>query len=232
MTERKNSDFIDIVFDGPPSHESGRFVEAENPQGHSINAGEWIDRGDGTWALRIEHGRATLDELERLQTRQDELLVTIRRLSAEVPYPEESANAAVLIAQVGTLKARVRELEQNQATDRAELQRTRPIYELACKLQDADQCEDHSTGDECDQGTVEHELFETLARVRVDEEPSDRTDALEPGQKKRGPAFAETRPHVLNDVDECVSWCPTCRINRERGLNPDGTAKTKEARRG
>lgn len=45
--------YIDIVFDGPPSHESGRFVEVENPLGHSINAGEWIDRGNGLWALRI-----------------------------------------------------------------------------------------------------------------------------------------------------------------------------------
>lgn len=45
--------FLDVVFDGPPSHESGRFVEVENPEGCSVNAGEWIDRKDGLWALRI-----------------------------------------------------------------------------------------------------------------------------------------------------------------------------------
>jgi hypothetical protein len=50
--------FIDIVFDGPPSHESGRFVEVEDEHGHSINAGEWIDRGNGHWALRINVGGA------------------------------------------------------------------------------------------------------------------------------------------------------------------------------
>ncbi len=44
---------INIIFDGPPSHESGRFVEVENDAGASIRVGEWIDRGDGTWALRI-----------------------------------------------------------------------------------------------------------------------------------------------------------------------------------
>lgn len=44
---------MDVVFDGPPSHESGRFVETEDPQGCSFNAGEWIDRKDGYWALRI-----------------------------------------------------------------------------------------------------------------------------------------------------------------------------------
>lgn len=47
------SDVIDIVFDGPPGHMSGRFVEVENADGRSIRAGEWIDRGDGFWALRL-----------------------------------------------------------------------------------------------------------------------------------------------------------------------------------
>jgi hypothetical protein len=47
------SDYIDIVFDGPPSERSGRLIEVESPAGKSIRIGEWIDRGDGTWALRI-----------------------------------------------------------------------------------------------------------------------------------------------------------------------------------
>lgn len=45
--------FLDIVFDGPPSHESGRFVEVEESDGRSVSVGEWIDRGDGLWALRL-----------------------------------------------------------------------------------------------------------------------------------------------------------------------------------
>jgi len=45
---------IDIVFDGPPGPKPGNFVEVENVRGESINAGEWIDRGDGMWALRLE----------------------------------------------------------------------------------------------------------------------------------------------------------------------------------
>ena len=44
---------INIIFDGPPSHESGRFVEVETDDGRSINAGEWKQRPDGLWALRI-----------------------------------------------------------------------------------------------------------------------------------------------------------------------------------
>ena len=44
---------IDIVFDGPPGPEAGRFVEVENESGASISLGEWIERDDGFWALRI-----------------------------------------------------------------------------------------------------------------------------------------------------------------------------------
>lgn len=50
----KHECYIDIVFDGPPSHESGRFVEVEDNTGKSIGVGEWIDRGNGFWALRIQ----------------------------------------------------------------------------------------------------------------------------------------------------------------------------------
>lgn len=41
---------IHVVFDGP---ESGRFVEVENADGKSINAGEWVERLDRNWALVI-----------------------------------------------------------------------------------------------------------------------------------------------------------------------------------
>lgn len=44
---------VDIVFDGPPGHKAGRFVEVETVDGKSLGVGEWIDRGHGFWALRI-----------------------------------------------------------------------------------------------------------------------------------------------------------------------------------
>jgi len=47
------SDYIDIVFDGPPSHQSGRFLEVEDSKGKSIDFGEWVCRPNGYWALRI-----------------------------------------------------------------------------------------------------------------------------------------------------------------------------------
>ncbi len=45
---------IDIVFDGPPSMPSPSFVEVENNKGESIGVGEWIERDDGYWVLRID----------------------------------------------------------------------------------------------------------------------------------------------------------------------------------
>lgn len=44
--------YIDIVFSGPPS-EPATFVEVENPAGQSIRVGEWLQRPDGYWVLRI-----------------------------------------------------------------------------------------------------------------------------------------------------------------------------------
>ena len=45
---------IQIVFDGPPDAETGRFVEVEDENGASISVGEWVHRDDGYWALVLE----------------------------------------------------------------------------------------------------------------------------------------------------------------------------------
>jgi hypothetical protein len=46
---------INIVFDGPPTHEGGRFVEVETDDGRSMRIGHWSERPDGNWVLRIEN---------------------------------------------------------------------------------------------------------------------------------------------------------------------------------
>ena len=60
---------IDIIFDGPPSHESGRFVEVER-DGKSINYGEWEELDNGLWALRIfdpaEHEATIKEQAEEI----------------------------------------------------------------------------------------------------------------------------------------------------------------------
>ncbi|TDW95370.1 MULTISPECIES: hypothetical protein [Kribbella] len=44
---------INVIFDGPPAPDAGRFVEVEDDRGRSLSIGEWIERPDGLWALRI-----------------------------------------------------------------------------------------------------------------------------------------------------------------------------------
>lgn len=48
-----NQNRVDIVFSLPPDHRSPRFIEVEDVQGRSVRLGNWVNRGDGTWALRI-----------------------------------------------------------------------------------------------------------------------------------------------------------------------------------
>lgn len=40
-----------VVFDGPPNHDSGRFVEVETANGNSIKYGQWEQSIDGYWRL-------------------------------------------------------------------------------------------------------------------------------------------------------------------------------------
>ena len=74
---------IDLVFDGPPSHESGRFVEGENSEGVSLNFGEWIERPDGYWILRIADITALQEELEKLKWDRDGFMSALERVSFE-----------------------------------------------------------------------------------------------------------------------------------------------------
>jgi hypothetical protein len=45
---------IDIIFDGPPGPNAGRFVEVEDESGRSVDVGEWVERPDGYWAPGFE----------------------------------------------------------------------------------------------------------------------------------------------------------------------------------
>lgn len=90
------SDYIDILFDGPPSHESGRFVEVEDSAGRSIRCGEWIHRGEGYWVLRIDSPRALRAEVERLTLERDRLYEREGKLAAQV---ERLEKARELVAQ-------------------------------------------------------------------------------------------------------------------------------------
>ena len=55
---------LDVMFDGPPSHEAGRFIDCHNAQtGEGVHWGEWLDNGDRSWSLIgraiLPNGKAT-----------------------------------------------------------------------------------------------------------------------------------------------------------------------------
>ncbi len=73
---------IDIVFDGPPAHESGRFIEVEDDAGNSISIGEWVARNDGYWALRIPDYREVQALFNELAAGVDDLWKNTRDSSS------------------------------------------------------------------------------------------------------------------------------------------------------
>jgi hypothetical protein len=44
--------YVDIVFDGPPAPDGGRFLAVEDSSGQEVRIGEWIEE-KGHWRLRI-----------------------------------------------------------------------------------------------------------------------------------------------------------------------------------
>jgi hypothetical protein len=77
------ADHVDIVFDGPPGPEGNRFIEVEDASGRSIAFGEWIERKDGRWVLRItaadfQKPRRTVDTA-KVQAALDQVAERVRR---------------------------------------------------------------------------------------------------------------------------------------------------------
>lgn len=85
-------------------------------------AKQWLVCVDGSTVVReraINEEHLALDiielcaEVRRLQTRQQELLAAMVRITNETPFPDEAANwteqRAKLLAEIGTLKAQLAE---------------------------------------------------------------------------------------------------------------------------
>lgn len=64
---------IDIVFSGPPSRQAPEFIEVENEERKSISFGEWMQRDDGYWVLRIPRDENSATLTTRLKTVGDAL---------------------------------------------------------------------------------------------------------------------------------------------------------------
>ncbi len=117
----QGTEFIDVVFDGPPGPEGGRFVEVEDDQGKSRDVGSWRKRDGVYWALRLrvalaaEIGRA--DHLELIAHHAFAWLVE-RGIAtmAEGPFIDQPDGVA-------SFRAALRKLD----TDRLNGQQGRPL---------------------------------------------------------------------------------------------------------
>lgn len=70
------NDTLHFVFDGPPGPEGGRFVECETPDGCSVKAGEWHERADGLWELRVPRLQSApaMEDVERVARAMEPVL--------------------------------------------------------------------------------------------------------------------------------------------------------------
>lgn len=75
----------DIVFAGPPGPDAGRFVEVEDGSGKNIRFGEWIQRADGFWVLRIAASA-------RLIAAAPDLLAALNTVLDQVDYMADPPN--------------------------------------------------------------------------------------------------------------------------------------------
>lgn len=71
---------VEIVFDGPPGAEPGRFIEVEQ-DGKSISFGRWVDRGDGTWALRLPANARLIAAAPDLLAEHRRTLAQLKRMA-------------------------------------------------------------------------------------------------------------------------------------------------------
>ena len=98
---------LDVVFDGPPGPEAGRFVEVEDEREHGVSVGQWVDRGNGLWALRIivaansTEIQSMVSEIRRLRAEVAELRAENKdlRISAEIleNLPETDLRISILL---------------------------------------------------------------------------------------------------------------------------------------
>ena len=97
---------IRILFDGPPSHESGRFVEVENEKGESIKLGEWVQDGE-YWVLQFpdcrEINNELLDALRTIASGTSDIIPPCRYFSVE---------EAMRIAKQAIVRATMREIRK------------------------------------------------------------------------------------------------------------------------
>lgn len=88
-----------VIFDGPPAHESGRFVEVENERGESIAFGEWAGPDEHEFWHLVYSLRCAIHERPFVLTRINEFYCPdcLKAKRRKMPSPTENQLAALAI---------------------------------------------------------------------------------------------------------------------------------------
>ena len=113
------AEHVDIVFDGPPGPESGRFVEVEDASGNSIKFGEWIERKDG-----LEDARELARKVAQLRIFEDDRGKFARSLL-------DTSGSALVVSQF-TLVADTSKGRRPSFANAAPPEAAEPLYEGFC----------------------------------------------------------------------------------------------------
>ena len=110
-----------IVFDGPPAHESGRFVEVEDSNGRSVNAGEWRSRPDGLFELVLPSCQCR-ERSKLAPASEGEWRETVHRRLSLLEATHREAKEAKGLSRIETLEGRFEaEVVENGRRDRQRL---------------------------------------------------------------------------------------------------------------
>ena len=149
--EAKPSGELRFVCDAAPGPEGGRFVEVEDASGNSIRAGEWRQRGDGLWELRVfiypmlspqaakpveasgdERRETVMQELVRLRAENDMLRSDAE--SAERQLAEAKSDNRRMTINEGQASAAIERLQAELASQQQAFAEARRLLGLFISL--------------------------------------------------------------------------------------------------
>jgi hypothetical protein len=104
------TEYLDIVFDGPPGPEAGRFVEVENDQGKSVKVGAWMKRDGVYWALRLQVAPPRRPARKPTLPLSQQLRITADRIWGKHGSATDAPDPSKTIT-VGTLRHLARTME-------------------------------------------------------------------------------------------------------------------------
>lgn len=159
---------LNFIFENPPCPEGARFVECETDDGKSVNAGEWSQRPDGLWQVRVVFQRqsaqpGSVDEIGKALRRLHLAIKGLSKFEGKITLFEASPSKSQAAFEAWNELAAAQKLAAETLD--------RPPIKL---LFDADWCRQKIENDpdvETEAGNITPATPDKEARVKEEEEP-------------------------------------------------------------